>query len=368
MFQKNKKKKLIEEWIYENDVTVTRYLIDGLLAFNSENKIFLMNPAAERFLGAREQDVLGKTVLELSSFPKFNPLVSLLGGGLEEYYRKELDFGEDLVLEITSVHMKIEGERVSTLVILHNITRQKLAEKMKSEFVNLAAHQLRVPISGIKWFLQTLLDENIGDLNKKQKEIVEQAVKINSKVVYLLDDLLKVIEIDQGKYLKKLALNSVESVIRSAIEEAEPVLKEKKVKIKLVKSEGDIPEVMVDRERLKIAIKNIIDNAAKYTFGGGSIKVFLNRQEKCVQVKIKDTGVGIPLSQQEKVFNKFFRASNALKINTEGSGLGLYIAKNIIEAHQGRIWFESEENKGTTFYFTIPIKKEYAEFLTEEFY
>lgn len=364
----NKNKKEPEKWLQEDDITITRYLIDGLLVFNSENQLFLINPSAEKFLQVRERDVLGKTVLEMSNFERFSPLVSLLGGGLEEYFRKELVFNNDLALEITSVHMKIEGERVSTLVIMHDITREKLADRMKAEFVTLAAHQLRTPISGVKWSLRTLLDEDLGKINKKQREIIEQAYKTNNKVVSLIRDLLNVAEIEEGKYLNKLSLWSIEDLIISVIKDFEPQLKKKNIRIRLLKPGGEAPNVMVDAEKLRLAFNNIINNAVKYTFGGGLITVSLTKHEKYIEIEIKDTGIGIPPSQQKKVFNKFFRSSNVMKIDTDGTGLGLYIAKNIIEAHNGRIWFESKENKGTSFYFTIPIRKEYGEFLTEEFY
>lgn len=369
MFWKKKKKSNItEKWLYDNDVVIIRYLIDGIMVFDSENQLFLINPSAEKFLHVREKEVLGKDILELSNFARLSPVASLLGGGLEECFRQELSFNDDLVLEITSVHMKVEGERVSTLVILHDITREKLAERMKAEFVTLAAHQLRTPISGVKWSLRTILDGDVGEVSKKQRGILEQAYKTNNRVVNLINDLLNVAEIEEGKYLKKLSLWSIEDIIASVIDNYEDKMKKKNIRIKLVKPEGGIPKVMVDVERLKAAFNNIINNAVRYTFGGGNIKVSLTKHEKYIEVEVKDTGIGIPLSQQNKVFSKFFRSSNVMKVDTEGTGLGLYIAKNIIEAHDGRIWFESEENKGTTFYFTIPIRKQYGEFLTEEFY
>jgi PAS domain S-box-containing protein len=368
MFWSKKNHKEPEKLLYENDVTISRYLLDGILVFNSENRLFLINPAAERFLQVKEDEVIGKSILELSGFPRISPIGSLVGGGLEECFRQELSFNSDLVLEITSIHMRVEGERVSTLIILHDVTREKLAERMKAEFVTLAAHQLRTPISGVKWSLRALLDEDMGKISKKQRDILEQAYKTNNKVVNLISDLLNVAEIEEGRYLKKLSLWSIEDIISSVIGDFEEQFKKKGIKVRLLKPEGDMPKVMVDVEKLKLAFGNIINNAIKYTFGGGKIKVSLAKHEKYIEVQVEDTGIGIPLSQQNKVFNKFFRSSNVMKIDTEGTGLGLYIAKNIIEAHNGRIWFESEENKGTTFHFTIPIKKRYGEFLTEEFY
>lgn len=367
----NKKEKEKENLIREinnNELTITRYLTDGLLAFDNKNRLFLINPKAKKFLKIKERDVLGKSVLKLSRFPEISKIISVLGAGLGEFFRKEIRISENLILEVTSVHMKLEGERVSTLVVLHNVTREKLANKMKSEFVTLAAHQLRTPISAIKWSLQTLLDGDLGELNAKQKEILNQALKTNNKVINLIGDLLNVAEIEEGRYLSKVVLADIEDVILVIIGDYEEEAKKKNIKIELEKLQEQIPKVMMDIEKMKIVLKNIIDNAIRYTTGGGTVSISISAERDFIKVKIKDTGIGIPASQQKNLFKKFFRASNIMKIDTEGTGLGLYIAKNIIEAHEGKIWFESEENQGTTFYFTLPVKKKFGEFLTSDFY
>jgi two-component system sensor histidine kinase VicK len=115
-----------------------------------------------------------------------------------------------------------------------------------------------------------------------------------------------------------------------------------------------LPKVKVDVEKIYLAIQNLLENAIRYNKVGGEIEIILKEKEKEIEFSIRDTGIGIPKNQQSRVFTKFFRGSNAIRMETEGSGLGLFIAKNIIEAHGGRIWFESEEGKGTTFYFTLP--------------
>ena len=122
---------------------------------------------------------------------------------------------------------------------------------------------------------------------------------------------------------------------------------------------------MLDVEKMKLAIQNLLDNAIRYTQPGGRVTASLKYVKKEIEFSIKDTGIGIPKDQQERVFTKFFRGANAIRLETEGSGLGLFITKNIIEAHGGKIWFESEENVGTTFHFTIPLKEEFGEFLKE---
>ena len=273
--EKNRQKEdLPEEKINNSEIAITRYLTDGLLAFDSKNRLFLINPKAEKFLGLKKKNILGKSILELNKFERLEKIVSILGSGLNECFRRELKISENLILEITSIHMMSEGERVSTLIVLHNVTREKLADRMKSEFVTLAAHQLRTPISGIKWSLQTLLEEDLGKLNDKQKEIIKQTLITNNKVINLINDLLNVAEIEEGRYLNKLVLANIEDLIFVVIGDYEKEAERKNIKIRIDKSQKQIPKVMIDVEKMKIALKNIIDNAVRYPLGGGKISLY----------------------------------------------------------------------------------------------
>ena len=131
------------------------------------------------------------------------------------------------------------------------------------------------------------------------------------------------------------------------------------------KPRDNLSRVMVDVEKMRVVVQNLLENAIKYTPSGGKIKVSLKDNKTEIEFKIEDSGVGIPEDQQGRVFAKFFRGANVIRMETEGSGLGIFISKNIVEAHGGKMWFESEEGKGATFYFTIPVKKEFEEFLKE---
>lgn len=373
--RKNKKKKSLGNTkdikdIREirDDTIITDYLTDGLLVFDRNSRTSLVNPQAERLLEVRKEEILGKSILELNRFPSFEPLVSLLGGEIRGFFRKELQIRVNFILEITTVPMTAEEKKVGTLVILHNVTREKLVDRMKSEFVTLAAHQLRTPSSGVKWSLQILLEEDLGKLNEGQRKIVEKAYKTNDKMIRLIRDLLNVSEIEEGKYLSRIVLSSIEDIIQSVVDVHKKEMEKRKLKFEFKKPKEQLPKLMLDVEKMRIAIKNIFDNALKYTLPGGKVSISLRRNKKEVEVQIQDTGMGIPQYQQGKVFTKFFRGVNITKIETEGTGLGLFISKNIIEAHGGKIWFESEERKGSIFYFTIPVKERFGEFLTEEFY
>jgi len=353
---------------FGSDITIANYLSDGLLVFDNNNKLILVNLQAEEFFQIRKEKILDKTILDLNGFTHFGPLVSLLTGRTKEFFRRELQIRENFILEVTSTSMIINGEKSGTLVILHNVSREKIVEKMKSEFVTLAAHQLRTPTSAVKWSLQVLLDGDLGELSKEQRKILERMYETNNKVIRLVRDLLNLAQIEEGKFLSKVVLSDIEGIIQSIVSANRDLIKEKKLNFEFNKPEEKLPKVMLDVEKMKIAIENILNNAFRYTFSGDKVSISLRYDKKEIEVKIQDTGMGIPQDQQAKVFAKFFRATNIMRVDTEGTGLGLYIAKNIIEAHGGRIWFESEKDKGSIFYFTIPVKESFAEFITGEFY
>ncbi len=361
-----------EEWRFEEQkkeiFAIIENLPDGLLIFDRTNKLSFINRQAQVLLGISSKKILRKHILELTRIPNIQPLVALLGGGIKETSREEVKINENLILEVSSTPLFVQdNQKIGTLVILHNITRQEEMEKMKSEFITVAAHQLRTPTSAIKWILQSFLEENASSLTETQKEAIEKAYKINERVISLVSNLLNVVEIEEGKYLSDVSLTDIREIIKSTIEDYQEKLKENKIKL-IYNPPKELPELMLDKEKIKTVFSDLIDNALRYTRPGGWIKIIINKPNKEIEIQIKDNGIGIPKNEQSKIFSKFYRASNALKVYTDGKGLGLFIARNIIEAHGGKIWFESEENKGTAFYISLPVKEKFAEYLTKEFY
>ena len=338
---------------------------DGLLVFDEEGKLSLINPRAEVFFDIKGRDTIGKSVLELSTFPTLGPLTILLGREVKGVFRKELPIKENLTLEVSTVPMMSGEEKLGALIILHDITREKMIESMKTEFVSLSAHQLRTPLSAIKWTLRMLLDGDLGEITKEQREFLDKTYQSNERMISLINDLLDVTRIEEGRYLYKPLLTEFEPICQFVINSYKEEIEKKKLKFEFKKPEKKLPQVMVDVEKMRLAIQNLIDNAVRYTPLGGSVTISLKSGKKEIEFSVQDTGVGIPKDQQERVLTKFFRGANVLRMETEGSGLGLFITKNIIEAHGGKIWFESEEGKGTTFYFTLPVEKEFEEFLKE---
>ena len=241
------------------------------------------------------------------------------------------------------------------LVVLHDVSREKVVERMKTEFVSISAHQLRTPLSAIKWTLRMLLDGDLGKITSEQREFILKTYDSNERMIRLINDLLNVTRIEEGRYLYKRVASDIVEMVQSLIDSYKDGAKKKEIKLEFKKPKKEIPKISLDFEKMKLALQNLIDNAIRYTPKKGKVTVSLDCDRKEVVISVKDTGVGIPKDQQERVFSKFFRGVNVLKMEVEGSGLGLFITKNIIEAHGGKVWFDSKEGQGTIFSVTIPF-------------
>ena len=330
-------------------------LTDGLLLFDKDNRLSLMNPQVEQFFKAEKKALTGKSISEFINLAEFKSLEPLFREGIKKLFRKEVKVTENFILEVSTIPLMAEEKNMGNLVVLHDVSREKLVERMKTEFVSVAAHQLRTPLSAIKWTLNMLLNGDLGKITSEQKEFMQKSYLSNERMIRLINDLLNVTRIEEGRYLYERVPLDIIRLVQSMVDFYKDEAQKRGINLEFKKPKKKSPEVMVDVEKIELAVQNILDNAVKYTPKGGKVIVALNYNKKEVVISIKDTGVGIPKNQQKRIFTKFFRGSNVIKLETDGSGLGLFITKNIIEAHGGKVWFESEENKGTTFYFSLPI-------------
>ena len=330
-------------------------LTDGLIVLDNKDKIVFVNSKIEELLNIKKIVIEGKNIKDISEIPTLKEIVeSIVSKAGEKLFKKEISLEKpnEKVLEATIVNLVETDERV---IILHDITREKIVEKMKTEFVSISAHQLRTPLSAIKWTLRMLIDGEIGEITPEQKIFLEKTYKSNERMIALIKDLLNVTRIEEGRYLYNPIITDLDEIILKVISSFPEQIKKKKIKLEFKKAEERLPKVRADIEKITIALQNLLGNAIRYSFPGGEVTIFLESSENEVICSIKDEGVGIPKDQYNRIFTKFFRGANVMRMETEGTGLGLFITKNIIDAHKGRIWFESEENKGTTFYFALPI-------------
>lgn len=229
-------------------------------------------------------------------------------------------------------------------------------DQMKSEFVSVAAHQLRTPLTGIRWTLQALADKEFGEITAKQEQFARTALKTVVGAVSLINDLLSVARMEEGRLGYVMKPHDIVATTRRSILRFMPIAGDKGVQL-IAAIEAAPPEVKFDEEKIEMCIDNLIDNAIKYTESGGKVVVGMTADDHNVRIAISDTGVGIPEPEQYKIFSKFYRAHNAQLLHTAGTGLGLYIVRNIVEKHQGSVDFKSVENKGTTFTITLPMRR-----------
>lgn len=230
------------------------------------------------------------------------------------------------------------------------------ADQTKNEFISLASHQLRTPLSATRWTLELLLDKKTGRLNEKQISYLNDIKDSTDRMVALTRALLDASRIEGTKIKLKPQPVDLKFLINDVLMELRPRLEQKK--LTLTSHLPDLPKTNQDIELTSVVYRNIISNAIKYTPPGGKITITVSKEDSHLLTKITDTGVGIAKKDLKRVFHKFFRGKNAVAMEPEGSGLGLYLAKTIIDSSGGRIWFESKLNKGTTFWFTLPLTKE----------
>ncbi|MBI2041796.1 MAG: PAS domain S-box protein [Candidatus Nealsonbacteria bacterium] len=360
---------------------------EGLAVVDRDMKTIVVNRAAENITGWKDKELIGRVWPELLSvgtekmetFPlSESPLAKAINGetvistigGPETYYCKRKD-GARIPVSIVAAPMMSDGKISGGIVVFRDITEEKRIDKMKTEFISVASHQLKTPLTAIGWLSEVLLGEKMGAISQKQKEYLTDIHNSNKRMIKLVDDLLSVSRLEEGKIRIEIKPVQFEELIERAIKDNESLINNCKCRVfdgqesrmercrcevSFEKPARKLPLISFDESLLGQVINNLLVNAVRYSVPDGKVMIKLEERPEHILLTIKDNGIGIPKDKQNRIFEKFFRADNAQKIQTEGTGLGLYITKMIVEIMGGKIWFESEENKGTTFYVSLPLE------------
>lgn len=340
--------------------------IDPIIVIDKDNKITFLNPAAKDVFGFIDSD-LGKIVDSANNYSMEN-FRKLIKSNYEVKNNKQIksnnpdeeevvikDGSQDLTYKVITAKVDSEqGENLGLMKIFYNLTREKMIDKLKSEFISIAAHQLRTPLSAIKWAIKMILDGDVGKLNKEQYDLLNQGYASNERIIDLVNDMLNVSRIEEGRFGYSFTQDKFEDALSIVTTSLQNQIDQRKIKL-ITTLPKKMPLVYMDKQKMILVLQNLLENAVKYTPEYGKIEVKVRNVKSTLEISIKDNGIGIPQKDQAKLFSKFFRADNVVRMQTEGSGLGLFIVKNIIEKHGGEIICKSEEGKGTEFVFTLPV-------------
>jgi signal transduction histidine kinase len=237
-------------------------------------------------------------------------------------------------------------------------TNQKLKtlDETKDEFISMASHQLRTPLTSVKGYLSMVLEGDVGDISDQQRKMLDQAYVSSQRMVYLIADLLNVSRLRTGKFVIELTPTNLAEVIAGEVSQLVETAAARGLELTFNNPEN-FPTLMIDETKIRQVIMNFVDNAIYYTPSSGHIRVSLIDTGQSVEFNVTDDGIGVPKVEQHHMFTKFYRAGNAKKARPDGTGLGLFMAKKVIVAHGGAVIFKSEEGKGSTFGFTFAKAK-----------
>lgn len=337
---------------------------DHIVITDPEGKIIFANESVEKITGFSTKEIIGQKAGSDKNWGGHMPRSFYdemwktirdkkkpFGGEINNVKK----WGEEYVAfaQITPILNK-EGEVEFYVGIERDVTKEKQIDQAKTEFVSIASHQLRTPLSSVKWYAEMLLAGDAGELNQEQIDFVKEISVGNDRMVDLVDALLDVSRIELGTFSIEPQETDLVDLAKDVVKELKGKIQEKKLQVVETYGKG-IPKMMVDPRLTRMVFQNLLSNAVKYISTEGRIDLEIKKKGKELVIKVADTGFGIPKSQQDKIFTKLFRADNVKERDTEGTGLGLYIIKSIVEHSGGKIWFESEEEKGTTFYVLLPL-------------
>lgn len=342
--------------------TMLKSMGEGIIMVDNKNRLLLLNPAAKRLLKFKErQGVTNEDLLKRFQDIGIAELlkeVAEKGGAVTKEVR--LKGSEEMTISAEVIAVKDrKGKRIGLVIALRDITKIKKLDRERSDFISTVNHELRTPLTSVKEAVSLILDGATGRINETQARFLTLARRNIDRLVLLVNNLLDISRLEAGKMELEMALLNIAKVAKKAIADIKSPALKKKIVLKS-SLPSHLSKVRGDFNALTTVFTNLLSNAVKATSERGRIRVEVKEAGDSIRVSVSDTGIGIHKADLDKVFDKFYQVSGALTLKEKGSGLGLAITKGIIEAHKGRIWVESEVEKGSKFIFTLPrIEKEY---------
>jgi signal transduction histidine kinase len=345
----------------------------GLLEFDNDFRLIRCNRAAERILGInkslylntiiepRAVDVSETESLAKVTYPFLAPSATHVENPDDpdvEVHELILTYPEERDVQLVTLPFVTHDQEgdLGIVKIIRDTSREKQIDRNKSEFISIAAHKLRTPLSGIKWALRFILDGDAGEISPKQQEYLTKSYDTNERLIQIVNDLLDVARIEKGALTFKYSRSDLISLVDSTVHDLRPEAEEKRLIINFTTPDNETPQIDCDVQKIRIAFTHVLSNAIHYTPPGGSINVAIHPPvEGSVVIEIEDSGIGIPRKDIERLFSKFYRSEAAAYMYTEGSGLGLLITKSVIEGHGGRLAISPRQPEGTVVRITLPL-------------
>jgi PAS domain S-box-containing protein len=322
---------------------------DSVMIMDKENRVLLVNPAMCRTFGLDDKTVIGKPVLDVVAHPDLRALLTRTNNNDPLQYH-EVSFADGRVgnAQLTDIH------EIGRALTMQDITYLKEMDRMRSEFVHTVSHDLRSPLTSVIGY--TELVERAGTLNDIQRDFLARIQGSVQQITGLINDLLDIGSMEAGFDTRREFIQ-LEGILRYTLDMLQGQIKSKQLTVNTDVGPA-LPALRANPIRLRQVMDNVVGNAIKYSFPNGEIDISIRAEGEQIILKVTDAGPGIPVADQPRIFDKFYRGSNIAEV--EGSGLGLAIVKTIVESHQGRIWVESIEGKGSSFFIVLPVLTEPA--------
>lgn len=339
---------------------------DGAISTDEFGRITRVNPSAQSLLGFAESELVGKwfpkiiqaTTLDGHQINLIDRPITrafLTGRPVSQKLHYQHKNGNWVAVAVTVSPILLEGKPLGAIEVFRDISVEHEIDRMKSEFISLASHQLRTPLSAIKTYTHMLSDGYMGEINAAQKKSLTTIIGAANRMNELISTLLSITRIESGTIAIQAKTQKIDKTLEELMPEFTHMAHNKSIKLNLKTAKSShSTSLKTDPLIIKEIVTNLVSNAIKYTPEGGTVEINVRARKADVLIDVSDSGWGIPRYSQDQVFSKFFRAHNIIKRETSGTGLGLYLVKGLVDSLGGKIWFRSDEGQGTTFSFTVP--------------